>query len=196
MELHQLPASLQLFRCIQKIDVGKNIKVLASHANHEVATIASLLKESWKKNLGSIGKQQKSKDDKDDDNNNKDADSDADSDSSSDSSSSSSDSDSSSDSSSDSDSDNNTNGKVKKPITLQEVSSPTSKSPTAKSQSTANGVSANTTTGTKPSTQTNPFKPGAIYVRRQIHKAFGGQTMSGISTSKKRPFIFLFSHGK
>lgn len=37
------------------------------------------------------------------------------------------------------------------------------------------------------------FNPGQRYVRRDIHKLFGGQEQGGISTPAKHKVIFLFS---
>ena len=37
------------------------------------------------------------------------------------------------------------------------------------------------------------FRPGKIYKRKSLHKKYGGQSASGISTPSKHPFIFLFT---
>lgn len=37
------------------------------------------------------------------------------------------------------------------------------------------------------------FIPGQVYVRKEIHKQYGGQVQGGISTPSKYPVIFIFS---
>jgi 5-methylcytosine-specific restriction enzyme A len=39
-----------------------------------------------------------------------------------------------------------------------------------------------------------PFIPGQVYKRIEIHSKFGGNPQSGISPSKRFPFIFIFSN--
>lgn len=38
----------------------------------------------------------------------------------------------------------------------------------------------------------HPFVRGQVYLRRDLHRAYGGNPRSGISSTAKHPFIFLF----
>ena len=40
------------------------------------------------------------------------------------------------------------------------------------------------------------MRPGNLYVRKTIHKNFGGQWRKGICTPKELPYIFIFTTGK